>query len=248
MLGVTLTAMLIACSGIASAQVALEGTRVVYPAGQPTVSVLLKNGPDRASLVQAWVADGDADQSPEASSAPFVLAPPLLRLNVGESKHIRIKAIEGHRPDAAVEHLYWLNILDVPPTNTAAPDDQRVLLALRSRYKLLFRPKGVAAPGADFSRHIQFDLKEGPQPALVIHNRSPNYLNLGRVALMQDGLEQALGNPHVPPLGRVEIALDLASTDGINGVAYAWINDNGQLRNEFVPLGNAEALSPLQAD
>lgn len=67
-----LVALLAFCAPV-HAEVSVLGTRVVYPAEQREVGVPLKNEGARASLLQAWIADGDLEQKPEASKAPFIL-------------------------------------------------------------------------------------------------------------------------------------------------------------------------------
>lgn len=63
----------------AKADVTVEGMRVIYAAGQREVALRQNNEAGRASLVQAWVSDGNLQQTPEASNAPFVLDRPILR-------------------------------------------------------------------------------------------------------------------------------------------------------------------------
>lgn len=125
----------------AHAGVTAENTRTIYPAGQKTVSVLLKNEGDRPSLVQVWISDGDLDQSLNVSRAPFVLDKPMLRLEPGSSYAIRVRSIPQMAPQGKREYLYWLNVLEIPSRDESA--DNEVQIAVRLRMKLFYRPAGL---------------------------------------------------------------------------------------------------------
>src|SRR4051795_2741969 len=65
----------------AAAGVVVNGTRVVYPADKREVTISLHNTGATPSLVQAWIDAGDANSKPGESKVPFVLTPPLFRLD-----------------------------------------------------------------------------------------------------------------------------------------------------------------------
>ena len=78
--------LVLACSFPAAAGVIINGTRVIYPAQAREVTVQLVNTGDTPALVQAWVDSGNPDQTPETSTAPFVLTPPISRLEPGRGQ------------------------------------------------------------------------------------------------------------------------------------------------------------------
>lgn len=225
-------ALLIGASiaGIATvqAQIAIPSTRVVYAAPQKEVVVPIRNMGDAPVLVQAWISDGDPDQPPEASKAPFVLAPPVVRLDAGKDNHLRIRGIEGVAPNDNVEHLYWLNILAIPPR--VADATQGVLeLAIRSRYKVLYRPKGLPAPGLDRTGEWDFSLKsDGEGRRLHIANRSAYVANLGTLTVVHDGRSMELDNPYVLPMAGVDVELPSRVEPPLE-VQFHWIDDEGRL-------------------
>jgi len=227
----------VAFTGPAEAQVAIPGTRIVYPAAQGEVVVPIKNMGSVPVLVQAWISDGEPDQPPEASKAPFVLAPPVVRLEAGKDNHLRIRGIAAMAPRDNVEHLYWLNILGVPPKRSDA--SQNVLeLAVRSRYKVLYRPEGLAPPGPDRDKDLTFRLLgDGDGQRLQISNRSPYVINLGTLALIHGAREEELDNPFIPPRASIEIAVP----PGVTGTAEArfdWIDDEGRLHRSSSPIAH----------
>ncbi len=218
----------IASMGPAQAQIAIPGTRIVYPAAQREVVVPIKNMSSAPVLVQAWISDGAPDQLPEASKAPFVLAPPVVRLESGKDNYLRIRSIPTIAPRDSVEHLYWLNILGVPSKQSDA--SQNVLeLAVRSRYKVLYRPEGLAPPGPDQDKALTFRLVgEGDVRRLQVSNRSPYVINLGSLVVLNGAREEELDNPFVPPMADIEVALPpgMAATAEVR---FDWIDDEGRL-------------------
>lgn len=214
--------------GSAHAQIAIPSTRVIYAAPQKEVVVPIKNMGDAPVLVQAWISDGGADQPPEMSTAPFVLAPPVVRLDAGKDNHLRIRRIAGIAPRDSVEHLYWLNILAVPPR--VADSTQNVLeLAVRSRYKVLYRPEGLPAPDRERAEALEFRIvDDGPKQRLHVSNRSAYVINLGTLAVVHEGREEELENPYVPARASVDIELPY-SVSGSVEVRFHWIDDEGRL-------------------
>lgn len=213
----------------ACAQVAIPNTRVVFPAGQKSVSVPLHNMGESPALVQLWVSDGEPDQPPEASTAPFVLAPPLVRIEPGQSKHVRIQQVAAQVPRDAVERLYWLNVLAVPPKGHMG-DQGQLDFSVRSRYKLLFRPAGLPRRPVDQAESVTWRIEEvDGARVLVAHNPTAYVLNLGSVDIVSRGNRHALYNPHVLPHSMSSIVLPEHVEDMGAVVEFTWIDDEGRL-------------------
>ncbi|HEL3170616.1 TPA: molecular chaperone [Stenotrophomonas maltophilia] len=229
-------ALSLAVASIASAQVSMPGTRVVFPGEQVEVVVPLKNTAADPVLVQAWVSDGDADQMPEHSGAPFVLAPPVLRLQPGKDASLRIRQVASSAPVDAKEHLYWLNVLAIPPRSEASVNNLEV--AVRSRYKVLFRPKGLPQPPMDRMEGVAVSTRsDGGNAFLVFKNSTAYHLNLGRVAIVHGGAETELDNPFAPPFGEAVIAVPSTAAGGMMEVRFSWLDDDGRLHPVTQQLG-----------
>ncbi len=218
----------------AGAQVAVEGTRVVFPAASDEVTVSIRNGSDAPALVQAWIGDDDRRQAPEVSKAPFVLAPPLLRLDAGKDQKLRVRLVRKEAPQDDREHLYWLNLVAVPPQATAAADENILQVATRSRFKLLFRPAGMSpALPPKFAESMGYTLRRGASGSeLVISNPTPYHFNIGRMVLVQNGVEHPLDNPYVSPFSERSLALPDVVGGSTVRVDLSWLDDNGQLHAE----------------
>ncbi|MDQ8051194.1 fimbria/pilus periplasmic chaperone [Luteibacter sp.] len=131
--------------GSAYAGVTISGTRVVYPAEQREVSLGMVNDGKEARLIQAWIDTGDASERAETSKAPFIITPPMSRIDPGKGQTLRIMFTGAGSVPQDRETVFWLNVLEIPPKPKAGVDapEHYMQLAVRSRMKLLYRPKGL---------------------------------------------------------------------------------------------------------
>jgi chaperone protein EcpD len=77
-------------AGSVEASVTVGGTRVVYPLDQREVTVKLDNDSAAPSLVQVWIDDGHADAKPGDIKVPFVMTPPIFRMDAKKSQNLRV--------------------------------------------------------------------------------------------------------------------------------------------------------------
>jgi chaperone protein EcpD len=135
----------------AYAGVTINGTRVVYPASQREVSLSMVNDGKEARLIQAWIDSGDASERAETSKAPFVITPPMSRVDPGKGQTLRIMFTGADNLPQDRETVFWLNVLEIPPKPKAGTDaaDNFMQLAVRSRLKLFYRPKGLQGSADD---------------------------------------------------------------------------------------------------
>ncbi|WP_225934957.1 fimbria/pilus periplasmic chaperone [Escherichia coli] len=89
------------------------GTRVVDPATQKRSSIRLNNDNESPALVQSWLDDGDAAAHPESVHVPFIINPPIFRMDSKSGQTVRIVYTGESRPKDR-ESLFYLNVLDSP--------------------------------------------------------------------------------------------------------------------------------------
>jgi chaperone protein EcpD len=142
-----LCAMTVIAASLSSAYagITINGTRVVYPADQREVSLSMVNDGKEARLIQAWIDSGDASERAETSKAPFVITPPMSRVDPGKGQTLRIMFTGAGNLAQDRETVFWLNVLEIPPKPKAGTDaaDNFMQLAVRSRLKVFYRPKGL---------------------------------------------------------------------------------------------------------
>lgn len=152
--GVLLMLATLVCSQ-AMAGVVITGTRLVYPASQKEITVKLNNNGTRPALVQSWVDSGDVQSSPTSSKAPFVLSPPVSRIDPSKGQSLRLMFAGATLP-ANKESVFWLNVLEIPP-KAEGPADMNVLqMAFRSRIKIFYRPDSLPGNPTEAPQQVQW--------------------------------------------------------------------------------------------
>jgi chaperone protein EcpD len=171
----------------ANAGVQINGTRVIYPASQREVSLSMVNDGKSARLIQAWVDSGDARERPENTKAPFMVTPPMARVDPGKGQTLRIMFTGAELPQDR-ESVFWLNILEIPPKPQAgkkvdAEDLNYLQLAVRSRLKIFYRPAGLPdSPGTALGLLHWRLVREGEGYAMECTNPSAFNVSFSDVA------------------------------------------------------------------
>jgi chaperone protein EcpD len=229
-LGATLIA-LATFGGAADASVVIGGTRVVFPAAGGEVTVRLNNNGEQPALVEAWIDAGNPDSTPDTARVPFLVTPPLFRMNAGKGQSLRL-VYTGQPLPKDRESLFWLNVLEIPPKpGTANGEAQNTLqFAVRSRLKLFFRPAGLAGNPLTAASQVTWSVAaDGQGPALVAHNPTPYHVTFSKISLGAGQAALATDAGMVAPLSTLRLPLADAAKLPPAGtvVAYTTINDFG---------------------
>jgi chaperone protein EcpD len=231
MLGIGLSYALIA--GSSQASVTIGGTRVVYPLDQREVTVKLDNDSNLPSLVQVWLDDGDADAKPGDVKAPFVIAPPIFRMDANKGQMLRVMssgATEALPQDR--ESLYWLNVLDIPPKPDAKAGVNTMQVAYRTRIKMFVRPAKLAGNSDDAPAQLNWKIVASPDgkgQAVSVSNPTPFHVSFSEINVQSAGRtfkneEGGMVGPHatqVLPIRNMNAVVPGAK------VKYSAINDYG---------------------
>ena len=118
----------------AQAGIVIGGTRVIYNGDKKETSASIRN-PDKSGvwLVQSWV-----DSGVKGSKTPFIVTPPLFRINPGEENMLRIVRTGGSLPEDR-ESVFWLNVKSIPATDDSIPHNNVLQVVVKSRLKLFYR-------------------------------------------------------------------------------------------------------------
>jgi chaperone protein EcpD len=192
---------------VAQASVVVGGTRVVFPAQQGEATVRLTNENDHAALVEAWIDTGDLNSTPNSVSTPFLITPPLFRMDPHKDQSLRIIYTQGSQPlPSDRESLFWLNVLEIPPKPTDAQSVDRNYLqfAIRSRLKLLYRPTSLPGNAMKAADKLSFTTQG---TALVAHNPTPYYVTISKLSLGPDGKPIDGASGMAAPFGDLRLPL-----------------------------------------
>lgn len=222
------------------AGIVVEGTRVVYPSNKREVSVNLRNNGSKPALAQVWIDDGNAKAKPGEAKVPFVLAPPLFRIDPAKGQTLRIVYTRDVLP-ADRETVFWLNVLDIPPRAAVDPDaPNRLELAFRHRMKLFFRPVDLPGKAGDAAGQVTWTLvtKDG-KPVLEAKNPTPYHVSFSKLALSDGGSSVKAAADMLAPYAQQAFELEGPLTGGTSAgiVKYSFVNDFG---------GATEGEAPVQ--
>ncbi|MEQ4763290.1 fimbrial biogenesis chaperone [Klebsiella aerogenes] len=210
----------------ASANVVINTTRVIYPAEKKEVSVQLLNTGENPSLVQAWIDDGDANSTPETARVPFLLTPPVVKVEGKNGQQLRIKFTQGNLPQNH-ESIFYLNVLDIPPVADDSAGKNVMQIAVRSRIKLFYRPAGLTMSAKEMDKHIQLVKTAN---GVKINNPTPYYLNL--VGITASGLKPNLLDDGLVIAPGAEKSVTANIPNNIKQFTLVMIDDFGSL-NKF---------------
>ncbi|KRE99481.1 molecular chaperone EcpD [Frateuria sp. Soil773] len=180
-------ALLLAQSAFAN--VIINGTRVVYPGGEREVTIKLTNNGDAPALVQAWLDGGNPKVTPDKSDAPFVLTPPITRIEPRKGQTLRLMYTGQPLPQDK-ESVFWLNVLEVPPSPTGEGAKNYLQLAFRSRIKVFFRPGGLPGRANDAPGQLHWRVvpsADGHGLSLECSNPTPYHVSFSRMGVVAAG-------------------------------------------------------------
>lgn len=202
----------------------VNGTRFIYPANAPEITIQMTNTGSAPSLAQIWLDEGDPDVPPEKISTPFIISPPIARVDAKNGQSIRIKKQELQTISINDrESLWWLNILDVPAIdkNEYKKDAGMLNMAIRSRFKFIWRPEGL---GNRADAENKLELRSARNKITVL-NPSPFFITIVdiKTALGSGLLEES---EMVAPKSQMEFKVKENVSHGQNLVVQS-INDYG---------------------
>ncbi|WP_243050552.1 fimbria/pilus periplasmic chaperone [Dyella sp. RRB7] len=231
-LGTGLVMYCLASAG-ASANVIIAGTRVVFPAKDGEVTVRLTNDNTTPALVESWIDNGDEHSTPDKVDTPFLITPPLFRMDPHKEQSLRILFTQGKQPlPTDRETLFWLNVLEVPPKPTGQEfqDKNYLQLAIRSRLKLFYRPSGLAGDPIKAPGEMTFKaVAEGNGTTLVVHNPTPYFVTFVKMTVTTGGQAHATDTGGmVAPMSDLRVTVSgLQQAPAGSVIAYDCINDYG---------------------
>ncbi|KAF1004501.1 MAG: putative fimbrial chaperone YadV [Pseudomonas sp.] len=217
-----------ACS---EAALSVVGTRFIYPSDGQPLSIHIANRGDQPILVQGWLDRGDMQVAPSDIQVPFVLAPPLLRLDPREKHALQLRYTGEFLP-ADRESLFWINLLEVSAQENRSGN--RLHLNYRLRMKLLFRPQGLRGQPEAAVHQVIWRLLQAPAAGHSLRveasNPSAFYVSLSSLALEDAKRGIPLRATTLPPFARTlfELPPDSGFPTSMR-VHYQAVGDSGQL-------------------
>lgn len=214
------------------ASVTILGSRIIYPSDVTSVDVQLKNNDAFPYVVQTWFDNGDIDADPQAvGTVPFLATPPVFRIQPKSGQIVRIVSSQNKALPQDRESVFWFNALQVPPANVSGDKKQnKMLVMLRTRIKLFYRPAKLGAPG-NLAKKLQIkavsDAKKGS--GITVINPQPWFASISNLTTSVNGKTYTLKADMVAPLSEQTFWLpDNITIKRTNGtVKVTLVNDQG---------------------
>ncbi|PLP29231.1 fimbrial chaperone [Klebsiella michiganensis] len=223
----TLTSLVCASAAFstlnARADIVISGTRIIYPQSSKDVTVKMENRGNNPLLVQSWLDDGRDTVNPQELKLPFVVTPPVSRIDPSKGQTVRITWTQQPLAQDR-ESLFWFNVLEVPPKAKDADSQNALQLAFRTRIKMFFRPDGLQGDPAVAAGNLQWT-QQGT--ALIANNSSPYYISMAKATITVKGKKIEVYSHTIPPLSHETIPVKNAPALQGGGIEYIAINDFG---------------------
>ncbi|CAI1949926.1 Chaperone protein fimC precursor [Serratia fonticola] len=204
----------------AVASIVITGTRVIYASDAKEVSVKLNNAGKQPVLIQSWIDRGDANAKPESIKVPFILTPPINRVEAGKGQTLRI-SYTGEALPMDKESVFWLNVLEIPAKNKASTAENFLQVAFRSRIKFFFRPIGLQGDANEAAKVVTWT---GKGNSLLASNPTPYYVSFVTLSVNERKVEGSMIAPHST------LTVKLPGHAG-SKVSGEYVNDYGAVRS-----------------
>ena len=213
----------------AHAGVQIVGTRVIYSAQEREVTVNVLNNGNSPRLLQVWADSGDPKETAETTKAPFLVTPPMSRIEPGKGQALRLMFTGADLPQDR-ESVFWLNVLEIPPAPKPGADGEArnfLQFAVRTRIKIFYRPKTLKGDPVGSMDMLTWRLvRNGASYALECTNATDYNVSFSDVRLKGAAASQGkvTGGGMCPAKGRQNFEVD---GQGNGTLVYSAINDFG---------------------
>jgi len=220
------------------ASVVMTGTRVIYPAGISGKTLQLRNHDIHPVLVQMWLDAGNEDSEPDDldSGVPFILNPPIFRMESGSGQAVRLMLLDGQGLPADRESVFYLNFSQIPALSQGEMDSNLLVMLMKSRVKVFYRPNRLSEPN---TRKLACGLRfhvDGDQ--LQVENPAAFHAVIARAELLLDEGRSVplLSGEMLAPFSRQSWPLTAPLAPSANAqVRVSLVNDYGADESHVCP-------------
>ncbi|MEG6215268.1 molecular chaperone [Enterobacter quasihormaechei] len=150
-----------------AAGIQIGRTRIIYNADQKEIALPLINK-DRTLpwLIQSWTDTGDGK-----TRGPFIITPPLFRLDPQKEQSLRVAWNGVALPDDR-ESLFYMNVRTIPATAKEDSNKNILRLVYKTRLKLFWRPVNLQGTPGETCKNLRFKRQKND---LLIVNEGAYY-------------------------------------------------------------------------
>lgn len=238
-------------SGLAYSAVAIEGTRVIFDGSKKEQVVRINNRDEtQPALIQVWADDGIEVNNINNAKLPFVITPPISRIEPNKGQSVRV-IYNGMALPQDKESVYYFNVLEIPPETTDSKNaTQRLDLAFKTRIKLFYRPESLlkGTVTSELDKLKWSVVNNGSKgTGLKVESTSPYYISVIGIKAKINGKDVDIRADMVSPMSSSEYFQD-DDAQKINGdiseFTFVILNDFGsQVATKVVKSGSGFTIA-----
>lgn len=217
------------------ASVSILSTRVIYPESKSEVTINTINKGKSPHLLQAWIEDNKGSKE----KIPFIIIPPVTRIDPGEGQVYRIIKTDDVYPNDQ-ESIFWLNFLDIPPKAKGSEKNNSMQFAIKTKIKLFYRPDEISDKTPDIKNNIVWKKvkKSDNGLFLVCVNNSPFNFSFSSLYINEKNSDaffnggMCLANQN----NEFKINDHFNNYESIKKINVSYINDYGGLSNVIMDI------------
>lgn len=192
--------------------ITVGGTRVIFNGDKKEASLNITSTDTNPYLIQSWI---DPEQE-NNSNVPFIITPPLFRIENNEQNVLRIVYTGGKLPEDR-ESLYWINVKSIP-AGDKNKQSNALEIAINTRIKLIYRPSNLIGTAEEIAKKLIWN-QIGNK--ITVTNPTPFIMNFQSIRI---GAYSITDSIYVMPMSQRTFIIP----DGVSGViSWEIINDYG---------------------
>lgn len=211
------------------ASVVITSTRVIYPSEAENRSIQLKNNDNFPNVIQVWVDKNNPESTPETADGPFLALPAIFKMEANQGQVVRLIYTGDEQPRDR-ESIFYLNVLQIPPLSKEYVGENQMLVMLKSRMKIFYRPAEIDDNAEDLGGKIDFTVNQVDGGIdVTIKNNSSFYASIVDIKMISDKQEINIPVEMVEPKSYISVNIknqQFVVKYPIN-IEFAIINDYG---------------------
>lgn len=230
-----LSLLLYGCS--VDASVVMTNTRVIYPSDAKERTVQLTNNDTFPNVVQIWTDINNPESTPDNADGPFVTLPAIFKMEPKRGQLVRLIYSGDELPNDR-ESIFYLNFLQIPPVSKDNLGENQMLVMLKHRVKVFYRPTELTTHSAEIHKHMYFDVEYADNGIFVdIDNRSAFFASFVDMKITAGNQELKIPINMVEPKSKqtVEVKNQQFVLKYPIKVEFTLVNDyGGAVKNEYM--------------
>ena len=163
--------------------VSLDATRIVYPQGEKSVSIAIKNSQSQVSyLTRTFITSENNDRN-----VPFETTPPVFKISPNSRHEVRVLEKSNNLPSDR-ESLFFFHATMIAG-QTGKVDGDGLNIGYDHVIKVFYRPKNLKITSDEAQKQLAFQTKENQ---LKVINDSPYYVNLAQITINKQRVDMSM--------------------------------------------------------